>query len=92
MAKVAPLQQRKADHIQINLEKDVRSALTSGLDRFRFIHEALPELNLEDVDTRVTIFGKALSAPILISSDRKRVPVRFIVSTVCARSVTCNAT
>ncbi len=68
MAKVAPLQQRKADHIQINLEKDVRSALASGLDRFHFIHEALPELNLQDVDTSVTIFGKPLAAPILISS------------------------
>ncbi len=68
MAKVAPLQQRKAEHIQINLEKDVRSALSSGLDRFHFIHEALPELDLENVDTRVTIFGKRLAAPILISS------------------------
>jgi isopentenyl-diphosphate Delta-isomerase len=68
MGKVAPLQQRKADHIQINLEKDVRSALTSGLERFQFIHEALPEINLEDVDTTSTLFGKKLAAPILISS------------------------
>lgn len=68
MAKVAPLQQRKADHIQINLEKDVRSALTSGLDKLHFIHEALPELNLDELDTAVTVFGKRLSAPILISS------------------------
>ncbi len=28
MPKVAPIEQRKADHIKINLEKDVRSALT----------------------------------------------------------------
>ncbi len=68
MAKVAPLQQRKADHIQINLEKDVRSALTSGLEKYQFMHEALPELNLDDVDTSLAVFGKALSAPILISS------------------------
>jgi len=68
MAKVAPLQQRKADHIQINLEKDVRSALETGLDKLHFIHEALPELNLQDVDTSVTVFGKQLSAPVLISS------------------------
>jgi isopentenyl-diphosphate delta-isomerase len=68
MPKVAPLQQRKADHIQINLEKDVRSALETGLDKLRFIHEALPELSLEAVDTSVTIFGKRLAAPILISS------------------------
>ncbi len=68
MAKVAPLQQRKADHIQINLEKDVRSALTSGLDKLHFIHEALPELNLDEVDPAATVFGTRLSAPILISS------------------------
>jgi isopentenyl-diphosphate Delta-isomerase len=68
MAKVAPLPQRKADHIQINLEKDVRSALTSGLERYRFVHEALPELNLEDVNTSLPVFGRQLSAPILISS------------------------
>ncbi len=68
MPKVAPLQQRKADHIQINLEKDVRSALTSGLEEYHFVHEALPELNLEDVDTSLAVWGKALSAPILVSS------------------------
>ena len=68
MSKVAPLQQRKADHIKINLEKDVRSALTTGLEDYHFVHEALPEINLEDVDTSLTVFGKRLSAPILVSS------------------------
>lgn len=68
MGKVAPLLQRKADHIQINLEKDVRSALTSGLEKYHFVHEALPELKLDDVDTTLDVFGKALHAPILISS------------------------
>lgn len=68
MGKVAPLQQRKADHIHINLEKDVRSALTTGLEHYHFIHEALPEINLEDVDTSLEVFGKRLSAPVLVSS------------------------
>jgi len=67
MPKVAPIEQRKADHIKINLEKDVRSALTTGLEKYHFIHEALPELNLDDVDTSLTVFGKRLTAPILIS-------------------------
>ena len=43
MPKVAPIDQRKADHIKINLEKDVRSTLTTGLEKYHFIHEALPE-------------------------------------------------
>jgi isopentenyl-diphosphate delta-isomerase len=34
----------------------------------RFLHNALPDLNLSAVNSRVTLFGKTLSAPILISS------------------------
>lgn len=68
MSKVAPIDQRKADHIKINLEQDVRSALTTGLENYRFIHEALPELDLNRLDTTVSLFRKLLAAPILISS------------------------
>ena len=68
MTKVAPIEQRKADHIKINLEKDVRSALTTGLEDYHFTHEALPELDLKRVDTSLKLFDKRLAAPILISS------------------------
>ena len=68
MPKVAPISTRKTDHIKINLEKDVRSGITSGLEKFQFVHEALPELNLDEIDTSLTLFGKKLNAPILISS------------------------
>ncbi len=60
---------RKTDHIRINLEKDVQFPhLTTGLENYRFIHQALPEINLNDVDTSIELFGKTLSAPIVISS------------------------
>ncbi len=68
MSKVAPIDKRKADHIKINLEQDVRSAVTTGLENYRFTHEALPELDLSRIDTTVRLFGKPLAAPILISS------------------------
>jgi len=68
MTKVTPISQRKSDHININLEKDVKSSLTTGLERFQFIHEALPELDLDKVDTSLSLFKKKLFAPILISS------------------------
>jgi isopentenyl-diphosphate delta-isomerase len=62
-------QQRKADHIRINLEEDVSfPRLTTGLERYRFVHQALPELNLEEINTIVTLFGKCLRLPLLISS------------------------
>ncbi|GJQ36091.1 MAG: isopentenyl-diphosphate delta-isomerase [Anaerolineaceae bacterium] len=68
MTKVAPIDQRKADHIKINLEQDVRSALTTGLENYRFIHEALPEVDVNRLDTSLNLFGKTLSSPILVSS------------------------
>ena len=68
MSKVAPIDQRKADHIKINLEQDVRSALSSGLEKYRFVHEALPELDLDRIDTTLSLFGKKINSPILISS------------------------
>jgi isopentenyl-diphosphate delta-isomerase len=68
MKKVTPIETRKSDHIKINLEQDVRSGLTTGLERYRFVHEALPEMDLDSVNSSLTLFGKQLNAPILISS------------------------
>jgi isopentenyl-diphosphate delta-isomerase len=68
MKKVAPHESRKADHIRINLEKNVQSGLTNGLEKFRFPHQALPEINLADVVTQTVFFNRTLSAPLLISS------------------------
>jgi len=68
MSKVTQTSTRKSDHIRINLEENVQSGLTTGLERYRFIHQALPEVNLEDVDLHLKLFGRQLNAPILISS------------------------
>lgn len=60
---------RKSDHIRINLEQQVEAdELSTGLERYRLIHNALPELNLDDINLTTTVFGRLLSAPILISS------------------------
>ncbi|HRF93626.1 MAG TPA: type 2 isopentenyl-diphosphate Delta-isomerase [Aggregatilineales bacterium] len=60
---------RKVDHIKINLERDVQFPnVTTGLEHYAFMHQALPELDLKAVDSTISLFGKTLSAPILISS------------------------
>lgn len=60
---------RKADHIRINLHEDVQfPRISTGLERFRFTHQAIPELNLQEIDTSCEVFGKSLDSPILISS------------------------
>lgn len=68
MNKVTSTPKRKADHIRVNLEEDVRSGTTTGLERFRFEHRALPELDLDQISTQLEFLGKRLEAPILISS------------------------
>ncbi len=68
MPKVTPTSARKADHLRINLEEDVHSGLTTGLEHYHFKHQAIPEINLADVDLKLSLFGKSLNAPILISS------------------------
>ena len=60
---------RKDDHIRINLEEDVGfQQLTTGLERYHFIHQALPEIDLAAVDPSVVLFDKRLRAPVLVSS------------------------
>src|SRR5258706_4167249 len=68
MPKVAPIGQRKADHIKINWEQYVRSALTSGVENYHLVNEALPKLDLNRTNTSLSLFGKKLNSPILISS------------------------
>ncbi len=63
------IDQRKSDHIRINLEENVQfPSLTTGLERYRFVHQALPELDLDEVDLSGRVLGKRLAAPILVSS------------------------
>ena len=59
---------RKDEHIRINLEQDVQSGISNGLERYALRHSALPEINLEDVSVQTSFWKKTLSAPILISS------------------------
>ena len=62
-------QTRKADHLRICLEENVQfNRVTNGLEKYRFTHSCLPEINLEDIDLRTKFLGKQLNAPLLISS------------------------
>ncbi len=66
--KISPISSRKADHIQINLNENVESGLSSGLDYYHFPHQALPELDLDQIRMDFTLFGKKITAPVFISS------------------------
>lgn len=59
---------RKARHLDICLDDDVRSALDPGWSAVRLRHEALPEIALADVDPGTRFLNFRLRAPIVISS------------------------
>ncbi len=65
---MSEIEKRKEEHLAISLNKDVRSGLTNGFERWSFKHQALPELNLEEISTATTFLGKPLAMPLLISS------------------------
>jgi isopentenyl-diphosphate Delta-isomerase len=62
-------QVRKADHLRVCLEENVQSPqITNGLERYRFTHSCLPELNRKDIDISTPFLGKRVATPLLISS------------------------
>lgn len=62
-------EKRKDSHLRICLGKEVEFLFKrSGFEEIDFIHTALPELNLDEIDISCELFGKSLSAPIIIES------------------------
>ena len=62
-------EERKLEHLRINLKENVQSReIKTGLEQYRFVHQALPEINLADISLATHFFDNPLRAPILISS------------------------
>ncbi len=60
---------RKKNQLNVCLREDVEAHdVSAGFDRYYFIHQALPELNIGDVELSIVLLGKRLNAPIIISS------------------------
>jgi isopentenyl-diphosphate delta-isomerase len=65
---VSPTVSRKDEHLRININEDVTAkGIDSGFDDYRFVHRALPEIDLEDVDLRTRFLGRPVGAPLLIA-------------------------
>jgi isopentenyl-diphosphate delta-isomerase len=63
------IKQRKKDGIEIPLQKDVQARTTSTyLEHVKLVHNALPELDYDDIDLSTTFLGHKFSAPLIIDS------------------------
>ncbi|RYZ03579.1 MAG: type 2 isopentenyl-diphosphate Delta-isomerase [Myxococcales bacterium] len=66
---MADISRRKDDHLELAISGDVGFKRTTTLfEHVRFVHDALPELAVAELDTSLTLMGKKLRAPILIAA------------------------
>ncbi len=57
---------RKLEHIELSMDRRIQ--LNAGFfSKLAFEHDALPDLDLAAIDTRVEFLGKTLKAPLLVS-------------------------
>mgnify|MGYP001352778038 CR=1 FL=1 len=61
--------QRKADHLALCATDEVTfRQKTTLFEQVRLVHDALPDLDADAIDTSTTILGKRLRAPIVIAA------------------------
>jgi isopentenyl-diphosphate Delta-isomerase len=59
---------RKQEHLDLSLNQESCSEqVFSGFEDYYFVHNALPEISLEEIDTKTMLFGKELNLPLMIS-------------------------
>lgn len=63
------IEKRKSQHIEITLNQDVVGEnITTGFERYRFIHEALPEIDFQEISCETVFLQKRMNVPFVISS------------------------
>lgn len=61
-------EQRKADHIRLSLDPQTEATGLTGLDKITLCHEALPDIDFDDVSLNTVQLGKPVKTPFLVSS------------------------
>jgi isopentenyl-diphosphate Delta-isomerase len=66
---MADISQRKVDHLDLTISGDVGfRRKTTLFECVELVHDALPELDVDAVDLSTQLFGKRLSAPVVIAA------------------------
>ena len=64
---IEEFESRKRDHIQHALNAASQAQGLNGLDAVHLIHEAMPEINLDEIDLKTPCLGRPLETPFYIA-------------------------
>src|SRR5947208_17083011 len=62
------VKQRQIEHVNSALGQDISVAQSANWNDIQFVHQALPEVDLDEIDTSVSSLGHKLRYPLFISS------------------------
>ena len=62
------IEKRKDEHIDISLKDEIQYKISPGFENVQPVYNAMPEMNINDVDSSLTLFGKKMYSPIIIEA------------------------
>lgn len=81
------IRDRKKDHVELTVTDGTQYDQPTGFERFRFVHNALPEVNFNEVSTEASFLGRTFSFPLFISSMTggyaEAGPVNAVIAEFC---------
>ncbi len=82
---VSETTERKRSHITTALNRDVQAHVSTGFDDVSLVHNALPELDREEIDLACELFGHKLGAPVIIESMTGGTPIAAKINATLGR-------
>ena len=61
-------QKRKLDHLRVCLERDVQFRKPNGFEKYELAHNAIPEMNIDEVNISTKFLGHDFAAPVFIEA------------------------
>jgi isopentenyl-diphosphate delta-isomerase len=77
---------RKAEHLRVTANCDVSTRAGPGWADIHLLHEALPELDPDEIDLSVDFLGKRLRAPLVIAAMTGGHSMAHAINAVLARA------
>ncbi|MAO64738.1 MAG: type 2 isopentenyl-diphosphate Delta-isomerase [Balneola sp.] len=62
------IRDRKKDHVELTVGDKTQYQHPTGFEQYRFIHNALPEVSFDSVNTEASFLDRSFSFPLFISS------------------------